>query len=696
MSRFRMGIDVGGTFTDVIGRDDATGAITVRKALTTPDDFPRGVTDGLAKLYAAVGRRPADPGLLVHGTTIGTNALLERKGARVALLTNFRDVLEIGRIQRPAAGLYDMNVDNPEPLVPRRLRLAVRERVGSRGEVVEPLDEEGVRAAFRAIHHDGGDGPMGVDGVEAVAVCFLFSFLNPAHERRAREIAREEMPGVPVTLSSDVAPEFREFERTSTTVLSAYLQPVVERYVSDLARRLRDAYPGLRLRLVQANGGVMRPEAVAGRAVNLLNSGPAGGATAAAFLGREAGEPNLVSVDMGGTSFDVSTIAEGAAAMTTEAKVDGYPVKIPITDVNVIGAGGGSIAWLDAGGALNVGPRSAAANPGPACYGLGGTEPTVTDANVVLGRIAPDYFLGGEMPLRRDLAEEAIREQVAEPLGLSIEEAAAGIVRVVNANMAKAIAVSSVQRGLDLRDFALLAFGGAGPLHAADLAADLGMKSAIIPPFPGAFSAFGLLVADARHDFVRAVLAPEDRLDPGDLARIFRELEAEGLGELARDGVPPRDRAVRWSADLRFEGQSYELNIPVPRRPRFSGADLRRLLRDFAATHERLYSFRAVDEKTVLVNARVTALGRSPRMRLPPVPRGRSGPRAARPARKGERRVLFGPGRPARTAIYERRLLGAGAVVPGPAVVEEEISCTVVPPGQTLRVDPLGNLVVRP
>lgn len=676
----RLGIDVGGTFTDVIGTDER-GRITVRKTYTVPADPSEGVLTGIDKLLRAAGAGADALGLVAHGTTIGTNALLERKGARTGLLTTagFRDVLEIGRVQRPAEGLYDFNVDNPEPLIPRSLRLEAVERVGADGSVVTPLDEASVRFAA---------GIFRQQEVKAVAVCFLFSFLRPDHERRAREILQKELPGVYVSISSDICPEFREFERTSTVVISAYLQPIVESYVERLSKRIAERYPAADLRLIQANGGAMRASAAKGRSVNLVNSGPAGGATAAAFLGRLIQEPRIVSVDMGGTSFDISLIAEGLAHVTTDANFEGFPIKVAMDEVNVIGAGGGSIAWIDRGGALTVGPRSAGASPGPAAYGRGGDEPTVTDANVVLGRISPDYFLGGEIALRKDLATEAIRRRIAEPLGLPVEEAAHGILRVVNANMGKGIAVRTVQRGYDLREFALLAFGGAGPLHAVELAEDLGMRRVIVPPYPGAFSAFGLLVADTRHDFARTVMKAEAEIDPGWLSAAFRELERQGQAELSEDGIGESSRRYLWSADLRFEGQSYELNVPVNRGERFGPAEVRKILDDFARMHEAIYAFKAVDEKTVLVSLRVTALGLSPEMRLAKPARGDG-------ALKGQRRVYFAGAGFLDSKIFERGRLGAGDAVEGPAVVEEEISCTVVPPGRTLRVDAWGNLIVE-
>jgi N-methylhydantoinase A len=681
LQAMRLGIDVGGTFTDVVGLGE-DGRVTVRKAHTTPQDPTQGVLAGIAKVLGALGSHSDEVRLVVHGTTIATNALLERKGARTGLLTTagFRDVAEIGRVQRPAAGLYDFSVDNPEPLVPRALRLEAIERVGSRGDVVTPLDEQSLRRAAEVFRGER---------VEAVAVCFLFSFLMPDHERRARDVLAKELPGVFVSLSSDVCPEFREYERTSTTVLSAYLQPVVESYVHRLSRRLAETHPGADLRLVQANGGAMRAAGAQGRSVHLVNSGPAGGATAAAYLARALHEPNIVAVDMGGTSFDISLILGGLPHVSTESKFDGFPIRIAMNDVSVIGAGGGSIAWIDKGGALRVGPRSAGAAPGPACYGQGGSDPTVTDANLALGRISPGYFLGGEVPLREELARESIRARVAAPLGLSLDEAAAGILRVVNANMAKGISAKTVKQGHDLREFTLVAFGGAGPLHAVDLALELGMKRVVIPPLPGALSAFGLLCADTRYDFTRTVMKADAQIDPAWLARTFLDLERQGEAELEAERIPADRRRILWSADLRFEGQSYELNVPVERGS-LGDADVRAMLDAFARLHERIYAFAAVDERTVLVNLRVTALGLAPRLDLPPPPPGAG----AAHAEKGRRPVSFASLGAVPARVYERGRLGVGDVVPGPAVVEEEISCTVIPPDREGRVDRLGNLVV--
>ncbi len=686
--RLRIGLDVGGTFTDVVLADDATGRVYSAKTLTTPKALAEGVLTGLEKILKAADATPGSISYVVHGTTIGTNALIEKTGARTGLLTTegFRDVLEIGRIQRPQEGLYDLSVDTPAPLVPRHLRLPVRERVGSGGEVVTPLDEASAREAIQRLKSEE---------VASIAVAFLFSFLNPSHERRVRELCRENCPGVFVSLSSDIAPEFREFERTSTVVLNAYLQPVLDGYLGSLVSRLEERFGRLDLRIMQASGGCMSPEAARQVAVKTVNSGPAGGAIAGAFIGRLTSDRKLITVDMGGTSFDIGVIEDGTPRVTSDGKFEGYPVKIPIIDIATIGAGGGSIAWMDKGGVLNVGPMSAGADPGPACYGMGGDRPTVTDANLVLGRLNPDYFLGGEMRLDPALAREAIRCHVAEPMRVSMDEAAAAIVRLVNANMVKGISVNSIQRGLDVREFALIAFGGAGPLHAAELAKELGIRRVIIPPRPGHLSAFGLVVSDTRHDYVKAINRRQGEVTPRVLLEAFRELEREGRAQLRRERVAPAFAIMQWSVDLRYLGQSYELNTPIPQ-----GLPASRLIptivKRFHALHQQVYAYSSEAEEVEFVQVRLTAIGRSPTIRMSgnrPSPAAKNGT-ARGTIRKGVRKVFF-QGRGFRPCpVYDREKLLPGARLRGPCLVEEVASTTVVLPGCMVRVDGYGNLIV--
>lgn len=682
----RIGIDVGGTFTDVVLIDDRSARRLVAKTLTTYHDLSEGVVEGIERVMELAGCGIEDVESIIHGTTIATNALIQKKGARTALLTTrgFRDILEIGRIQRPKEGLYDFHVETPRPLVPRRLRKEVTERVDPEGQVVVPLDEGSVLEALAEVERED---------VESIAICYLFSFANPEHELTTERLVKENMSGVYVSCSCRVAPEFREFERTSSVVLNAYLQPIVDRYLTALEERLHREFGKVDLRLMQTGGGVMGPSTAREKAVHMVNSGPTGGVIAAGFTGRLTGNENLISVDMGGTSFDICTIEQGHVRVTTEGAFMGYPVKIPITDVNGIGAGGGSIAWIDASGVLNVGPMSAGSDPGPACYARGGERPTVTDANLVLGRINPEYFLGGELALDMGRAVSAIEAHTASELGMSVEDAASGIIRVVNANMCRGISVSSVERGLDLREFTMVAFGGAGPLHAVDLAREMNIPRVVIPLMPGNLSAFGLLVADTKHDMGSTYVRPLADIDPDDLHARFMEMESAVRGILKEEGIPARRTRIEWSADMRYRGQSYELNVRLPRRRAFTPHDLKRMEKAFAETHYATYRYRPTGEGVEMVNIRVTGTGRNPGVKMPEIP---SGGRSASRAVKCEREVYFGRGKGVPTRVYERNLLRAGNVVPGPAVIEEEMSATVLPPGSRAKVDGYGHLVVWP
>jgi N-methylhydantoinase A len=679
----RIAIDVGGTFTDIVLIDDATGQIHYTKVLTTHHNLAEGVITGIDKMLGMVGIPFEWIDYLVHGTTIGTNALIERKGARTGLITTegMRDILEIGRIERPAAGLYDMFVDTPLPLVPRYLRREVRERVGADGSVVVPLDEETARQAVAFLREQA---------VESIAISFIFGFRNPAHERRVREICREMFPEATVSISAEIAPEFREFERTSTTVISAYLQPVLDRYIDSLEGQLKKRYSRVDLRLMQASGGSMTTDDARGRAVNIVNSGPAGGALAAAYVGKLTGDQQIIGVDMGGTSFDIGLIIGGEPRVAPESQFEGFPVKMPILDVHAIGAGGGSLAWIDQGGALNVGPESAGSSPGPACYGLGGEQPTVTDANLVLGRLNADYFLGGEMKLYPELAEKAIREHVAEPLGISLEEAASGIIRVVNANMVRGISVSSTERGYDVREFALLPFGGAGPLHAVELAEDLGMSRVVIPMYPSTLSAVGLLVANTRHDYVTTMAKSQEDLVPEELLAAFKGLEARGRARLKAQNVPDDLIEVQWSADIRYAGQSYELNTPVPCKETLTQADLDQVIDRFHQLHYRIYAYGSAEERVEFINLRVGAIGKVPEVAFTRRERGRGEGAAS----KSTRPVYYPAHGFIDTAVYERDLLQPGNVIHGPCLVEEIASTSVLTPGTRGMVDEYGNILV--
>ncbi len=683
----RIGIDVGGTFTDVVMVDEATGTFQYTKTPTTHHDLAEGVLKGLGEILQIGGVTMDDVTYLIHGTTIGTNAIVERKGARVGLVTTagFEDVLEIRRVARPKEAAFDFGADNPPPLVPRYLRKGVRERMDAKGRVVVPLDEASVREA--AAHFQR-------EGVEAVVISLLFSFLNPEHEMRVAEICRESLPGVPVTLSSEICPEFREYERTCTAVMNGYLGPVIARYMDRLTERLRADYGEVTLHIMQSNGGTMTAEVAKSHASHLINSGPAGGAIAAAFVSRLTGNRMAVGADMGGTTFDISIIDESMPKTTTWGGVTHYPIKLPMVDLRTIGAGGGSIAWVDEGGVLNVGPESAGSDPGPACYGWGGSRPTVSDANLVLGRLNPEYFLGGKLPLYPDKAREAIRLHVAGPMGLSIEEAAAGILRIVNANMAKGISGNSVERGYDLREFALVTMGGAAALHAADIARELRMARVIVPPMSGNFSAVGFVVADIVHDYVHTLAKKEHEIDPDDLFRQFRELEKGGVAELLLEKVRPEDMEITWSADLRYEGQSWELNAPVDRSPEGLTRDhIRRMAEGFHELHRQVYSYAEPEEVVEFVNLRVRVKGLNPDLSFPDEP---CDPFQLEGGWKERRKVYFTGSGWREIPVYEREALAVGCCIHGPCVIEETISTALIPPGHAGAIDRFRNIVIEP
>jgi N-methylhydantoinase A len=688
----RIGIDVGGTFTDIIGLNEENGEICFAKSSTTPHNLADGVINGIAELLKKVGIAPADiteahkaiDGI-VHGTTIGTNALIERKGTLTGLITTagFRDVLEIGRVQRPPEALYDFTIDNPPPLVPRYLRLEVKERIGAEGEVVVPFDEQSAREVANALKEQG---------VKSIAICFLFSFLNDTHEKRMAEIVAEIIPDAYITLSSLISPEFREYERTSTAVLNAYLLPTIRVYLKNLSHRLKCEFKVDDLRIMQASGGSMTVDAAKERAINTVNSGPAGGALAGAFIGSTVDEPKLITVDMGGTSFDIGLVEDGKPKVSSDGDLEGYPAKIPMVNIYAIGAGGGSIARVEPGGILEVGPESASADPGPVCYSRGGVEPTVTDANLILGRLNPDYFLGGDMHLDFECTMKQIKSRIADEMSLSINDAAAGIIRVINAKMAKGITARTTQKGLDLREFSMMAFGGAGALHAVEIANDLGINRVIIPPLAGNLSALGLLVADARHDYTQTIMRCEDEVEAGMIQNMLEDLCKQGKNQLQSEGIPAEDMDFVLSADLRFEGQSYDLNVPFPTTDKLTKQHLDKVVQAFHQLHEHVYAFKAVDEVTEWVNLRVTAIGRSADFVMPE----KSFSKSHEVCRiKQKRKVyFFGPGF-IEVPIYERDELPAGAELSGPCLIEEIISTTVVPPDWHLKVDEIGNLMIQ-
>jgi len=702
MGALRIGIDIGGTFTDAALVDGDTGAIRVVKVLTTPEDpaqgFMAALERGLAESHAAGG----DVAAVVHATTVATNAIIEGKIARVGMLVTrgFRDILEIGRQIR--SRLYDVRLQKPAPLVERRFSLEVGERLDHEGRVLQPLDLDEVRAAARRLRHEG---------VEAVVICLLHSYLNADHERAVADVVRAELPDAHLSVSSQVCPEYREYLRASTTAVNAAVMPIVSRYVDALESRLKALGAVAPFYVMQSNGGVMTSASAKARPVYMVESGPAAGVIAAGAIAAPYGYRNVMSFDMGGTTAKVGLIQDGRLRLSTEIEVGaqavtplgegrggGYPVRTPVIDLVEVGAGGGSEAWIDAGGALRVGPRSAGARPGPACYGRGGTTPTITDANLALGRLNPAFFLGGEMTLDAAAAHRAIAERVATPLGLDPLAAAAGIVEIANAHMIGAMRLVSVQRGYDPRQFVLVAFGGAGPLHANALARELGIPAVLVPPNPGIASAVGMLMTDLRHEFVTTRRMPLDRLTPAALEALFAEFLREGQARLDRDGVPAADRRMLRSVDLRYHGQSFELSITVP-EGRLTAADVGGLRAEFDAAHERAYGYAALEDAVELVNVRLAAIGVTPRPRRAPLAAGGREPAGAL---KAQRDVWFGgvEGNPARvllkTDVLDRTKLKRGNVVAGPAVIEEHDASTLVHPGWEAAVDEHGNLMLRP
>ncbi|MBD0353930.1 MAG: hydantoinase/oxoprolinase family protein [Rubrobacteraceae bacterium] len=657
MGDTRLGVDVGGTFTDLVALSDR--GVTTSKVPSTPRDQSVGVMNAIGASGVEAGVLDA----LAHGMTVATNALLERRGARTALVTTegFRDVLEIARQNRPS--LYDLTRDRPPALVPRELRFTVKERMGPEGEI-SPLDEASVKAAISAIREAE---------VEAVAVCLLFAFMHPEHERRVGEALREALDGVHVSLSSEVLPEFREYERFSTTAADAYLAPKLAAYLKNLAGKVEDAGMPTPL-IMQSAGGVVGIEDAVDDAAAFVLSGPAGGVVGAAYVGSLGGYRDLLTFDMGGTSTDVAPVIGGEVQTTTETVIAGVPLRVPMVDAHTVSAGGGSIAWADAGGALRVGPHSAGAEPGPAGYDKGGEEPAVTDANLFLGYLADRAELGGEVVLRRELSEEAL-ERLGKKIGLNALETALGIVRVADAEMVRALRVISVERGLDPREFALLAFGGAGGMHACRLAEELGMETVLVPRAGGVLSALGLAISDLRRDYVGPYLANLADVNVRELKELFEGME----NTAAKDLEGPR---YTRRADLRYRGQSFELTIEAEKP-----LEIEKIEECFHAAHERRYGYRMEDEPVELVNLRLTATVPvdKPELKEPP-PEGEGEP--------GRREANF-DGEWQEVRVLDREQMGKGSEVVGPAIVEFRESTCVVRPGWHGVVDGVGTLVLE-
>lgn len=677
----RMSIDIGGTFTDLVAVDEDTGKILLGKDPTTPEDFAKGVMNAIDKSDAD----PQSISQFVHGTTVVINALTERSGQKTALITTkgFRDVLEIQRANRP--DMYNLFYRKPKPFVPRRYRFEVSERLNSKGEELKKLDEKAVRKVAQTCKEKE---------LSSIAVCFIHSYVNPAHEKRVKEIIEDIYPEAFVTLSHELTQEWREYERTNTTVLNSYVKPITHQYLKSLEERLEGCKLTATRFAMQSNGGTATFDQAKELPIHLIESGPVGGAIGASVLGETINESNIISFDMGGTTAKVSLIENGDMKINTEyhieksAKSAGYPIRIPVVDIVEVGAGGGSIGWIDKGGAINVGPRSAGATPGPACYSLGGTQPTVTDANLLTGRLNSDYFLGGEMKLSVKKAKKSM-EEIASHFNIDETEAAHGILRVTNANMLGALERVSIERGHDPRDFTMVAYGGAGGLHGPGLARELNMKKVIIPQAPGQFSAWGMLMTNLRHDLIRTMVMSSSTEKVGQMNKVFDEMNKEATARLKDEGFTMDLVTTDLFLDLRYKGQEHTVRTPAD-HDRLSEQNLPDIMERFHKLHNQAYSFR-LDDPVEVVNFHLVAWGQVEKPSLEPLSEG--GKKLSE-ALKGEREVDFEE-EMLITDIYERDKLPVGAEINGPALVEEPVCTTIIYPDQKLTVDNFGNLVIE-
>ncbi len=682
---YRIGIDVGGTFTDFLVTDQS-GESRIFKSPTTPRDPTEGVFEGLKSAAESYNLDFAQflgqVETIVHGTTITTNATLTGKGAKTGFITTqgFRDILNMRRGLREHQ--YDSKSAPPPPLVPRHLIAAVHERIDCDGNVIAPLNEEDVRSAARQFK---------AENVEAVAISFLWSFINPAHERRAAEIVREEMGDVYLSLSCEVLPQIRLYERHSTTVLNAYSGPPLARYLGSLEAALNKAgFKGVLL-IMQSNGGVMSPQMTSRFAVNTLLSGPAAGPIAGIHYGRNHGVDNIISCDLGGTSFDVSLVRNGVPVVSSEGSVGGYRVAVPMLDIHTVGAGGGSIAWVDDGGLLRVGPQSAGADPGPACYGKGGENPTTTDADLILGYLDPNYFHGGKLTLDVAAAERAIKTKVADPLGIDVVAAADGIYRITNALMGAAIGVVSVQRGLDPREFALVVAGGAGPIHASPIAEELGIETILVPRESSVFCAAGMLLSDLKHDYVRTYPVEVSKIDHDRARSLCTEVSHEAMTTLRSEGIPDERITLAFAADLRYLGQFNEVGVQAFDGGHVDAKAVQQMIQAFHQRHDSLFGYSMPEAPIELINIRLTARGTTEKPRFKEMKGGGSD---ARHARKGSRRAYFGKGF-LEVDVYDGLKMEPGNMITGPAIVEQPTTTIIITAGYDLVCDRYGNYVLH-
>jgi N-methylhydantoinase A len=677
---YRLSVDVGGTFTDIVLFDDATRKIHTTKVPSTPKDQSIGLIEGIKKICAQVSIGYEEITYFIHGTTVATNALLERKGARAALITTagFRDVFEIGRQRRPS--LYDFWNVRPKPPIPRNLIFEVPERTMFDGTCTVPLD---VDAARRVVNE------LKKLEVESIAVCFINSYKNGTNEQAMKRVIREQMPEVAISISYETLPEVKEYERICTTAVNAYLMPKVQTYVNNLVARKDALGVQPNLHVMQSNGGIMSAEVAATRSVHTVFSGPAGGVLGGMYLAKLVGERNVITFDMGGTSTDIVLLANNQIRLTTEGEIGNFPIKVPMIEMHTIGTGGGSLAWIDGGGALRVGPESCGADPGPACYNLGGTRPSVSDANLMLGRLDAKAFLGGEKALHTDNAVKAIEDHISRKMGISAVDAANGITQIADANMCGGVKVVSTQRGYNLQDFTLIAFGGAAPLHAARIARELGMKKVIVPQSPGNFSAIGAELAEVRYDYVRTHVSAVTETPLSDYNQVFSAMKTEAIQHLHDEGFSEKEILFLGNADMRYAGQAWELGVEVPVKVR-GPQDMERIVKGFERIHKRSYGY-TLDDKIVFINLRLSAIGNIPKLKFK---KEDEKPDASKKACTGTRKVFFNDGF-IDTRLYIRDTMTPGTRVSGPAIIQEYAATTVLFPGDVACVDAHRNIIIE-
>ncbi|MEA4846120.1 MAG: hydantoinase/oxoprolinase family protein [Clostridiaceae bacterium] len=680
---YMIGVDVGGTFTDFSIFDTVGKKLFHFKHSSTPEDPSRAIVNGILHILESEGISPEEVEYLAHGTTVATNALIEKKGARLGLITTkgFKDLIEIGNQKRPS--LYDLLKDKPASIIPSGMKCEVEERILHDGSVKTPLKEQDVLDAIDFFKKQG---------VSTIAVCTLFSFINPAHEKRIKDIINKVYPEAYVSISSELVSEFREYSRMSTTVLNAYLGPVMKHYVNNFEKCVKEAGIEVNPYVTQSNGSIISISETVECPIKTAVSGPSAGVIGATYTGRQCGIDKIITFDMGGTSIDVSLIENGKASISYERMVEGYPARIPMIDIVTVGAGGGSIAAIDEGGALKVGPRSAGAVPGPACYKRGGKNPTVTDANIVLGKLNQKKILGGRMDVDLELAKEALKEQICGKSSLSLEDAAAGVISVVNSNMVRAVRIVSVERGFDVREFTLMAFGGAGPLHACEVSEELGIRQVLFPPSPGTLCSLGLLMADTRFDLSRSNIMIACESNIAAIDKIFKELQQEGDRLLTNESISDRDKSYVYTIDCRYERQNYEIAIEVP-ASEFNAEALNGLIDSFNQEHNRSYGYCDPGKKVQLVNYRVSAIGSITKPDIDEYPIGKN---LDLPEPSEVRRVRFeGYNDFVETKVYQRNEIPIGAVIPGPAIIEQMDSTSVIPPRWAAYHDKYANLIVR-